>query len=75
MDPNKSSELVSNEEKEKREQAIRAEYIKYRVKTVEQGQKHMSWNEYIQTKYGLKNIKEPNNIEELVNEEVHRRKK
>ncbi|MBR6689834.1 MAG: hypothetical protein IKL65_00690 [Bacilli bacterium] len=71
-----TSVRINEEEKKEREETIRKEYVKYRAQLTLEGKKeHLSFREFVQQKYALNNVVEPENLNELIEEEIKGMKK
>lgn len=67
---------VNEDEKTKRQSTIQKEYIKYRAQLTAEGKKEfMSFREFVQQKYALSYVEEPENLNELIEEEIKGMKK
>jgi len=71
------SDKVTEEEQEKRLHTLRQNYCKYLVKMDNQGKRKecLSYSEFCNKKYGITNVVEPKNLEEMLKEEIKGMKK
>lgn len=71
-----ATDEISNEEKQKRQNTVEREYVKYRARLTSEGKKeHLSFNEFAKQKYSLENMEEPLKLEDMIKEETRGMKK
>lgn len=72
------SDKVTEEEQQKRQHTMLEEYIIYKTQMTNQGKEekdYLSYREFCNKKYGITNVVEPKNLEEMLKEEIKGMKK